>query len=158
MTRRLVIPADAQAGDVAYTHRPETWQELADEAGVELAVLGDQWCIDNQVNGLGIASEYVAPPDPPDPVPQLVDVASSRRPANDRTASRSALIAKTDKVRARRADLRAALKALPAPASRTNAQKRDALVLNTLIDLVAMSIAAVGLDNAADRDTTEDEA
>ena len=98
---------------MAYTHRPETWQELADEAGVELAVLGDQWCIDNQVNGLGIASEYVAPPDPPDPVPQLVDVASSRRPANDRTASRSALIAKTDKVRARRADLQPALSQRP---------------------------------------------
>ena len=71
---RLVVPTGAQATDQAYPHRPETWQQLADEAGVTIAVLGDQWCTDNFVSGLGIASEYVAPPDPPTPSPQLVDV------------------------------------------------------------------------------------
>lgn len=80
------------------------------------------------------------------------------RPVADRTASRTVLATKAAKVRVRRADLRTALKALPAPASRTAAQKRDALTLNTLIDLAGAFLASIGLDTAADRDTTEDEA
>ena len=72
---RLVIPAGAQATDQAYPHRPETWQQLADEAGCDgVEVLGSTWCVANFIDGLGIASEYVAPPDPPAPSPQLVDV------------------------------------------------------------------------------------
>lgn len=71
---RLVIPAGSVATAQAYAHRPETWQQLADAAGVELAWLGDQWCIDNHVDGLGIAPDYVPPPDPVPPPPQLADV------------------------------------------------------------------------------------
>lgn len=68
---RYVIPADAQALDVAF--QGLTWQQVADEAGVPLEQFGSQWCVDNHVDGLGIASEYVAPPDP-GPPPRTADV------------------------------------------------------------------------------------
>lgn len=71
MSRRLVIPAGAQPSDVAWPgHRPETWQQLADEAGVDgIEVLGSQWCQANGINGLGIATE--APPPPPPGTPWI---------------------------------------------------------------------------------------
>ncbi len=70
MSHRLVIPTGAQATDVAWPGtRPETWQQIAADNGCDaVEVLGSQWCIDNHIGGLGIATEYVAPvivvPDP----------------------------------------------------------------------------------------------
>ena len=51
--------------------------------------------------------------------------------------------------------IRDALKALPAPASRTAAQKRDALILRTVALLVQWAIIGAGAATASDRDTTE---
>ena len=50
-------------------------------------------------------------------------------------------------------DLRAAIAALPAPASRNAAQRRDALMLRTLLRLVRWSIISAGAATAADLDT-----
>ena len=70
---RLVIPATAKPTDTAWpdSDRKETWAEIAAENGVDIAVQGDTWCIDNRfpVDALGIGSEYVAPPPPPPPPP-----------------------------------------------------------------------------------------
>lgn len=63
---RYVIPAGAQAYDVAF--QGKTWQQVADEIGVPLEQFGSQWCIDNHVDGLGIAAEYVTAPDPGPPL------------------------------------------------------------------------------------------
>ena len=61
---RLVIPAGKTGADAAF--QGKTWQQVADESGVSIAVQGDQWCVDNHfpADGLGIATEYVAPPAP----------------------------------------------------------------------------------------------
>jgi hypothetical protein len=75
----------------------------------------------------------------------------ARNPNADRTKA-TALVAD---LRGARADLRAALRALPAPAARNPAQKRDALMLRTLADLVAWSLISAGVANDGDRDDTE---
>lgn len=59
MSLRLVIPAGELPTDVAYVHRPETWQELADDAGCEAVEnLGSTWCTDHGVDGLGVCTEF----------------------------------------------------------------------------------------------------
>lgn len=76
---RFVIPAGATAGDTAFDGRPETWQDIADSFGVPVANLGDQWCVDNHVDGLGFHADYVAPPPFVDPGPtdrERLDAAS----------------------------------------------------------------------------------
>lgn len=75
----------------------------------------------------------------------------ARNPTADRTKA-TALVAD---LRGARADLRAALRALPAPAARNPAQKRDALMLRTLADLVAWSLISAGVAEPGDRDDTE---
>lgn len=74
-----------------------------------------------------------------------------RNPNADRTKA-TALVAD---LRGARADLRAALRALPAPAARNPAQKRDALMLRTLADLVAWSLISAGVADDGDRADTE---
>ena len=74
-----------------------------------------------------------------------------RNPNADRTKA-AALVAD---LRGARADLRAALRALPAPAARNPAQKRDALMLRTLADLVAWSLISAGVADDGDRADTE---
>lgn len=54
---RFVIPADANPDAQAWEHRPETWRELADECQIEFA--GSDWCIANNINGLGFVSGEV---------------------------------------------------------------------------------------------------
>lgn len=48
-------------------------------------------------------------------------------------------------------ELEAAIAALPAPASRTAAQRRDALLARTLIKVIRWDIIAGGAGTAADR-------
>lgn len=87
---KLVIPSGAKPDDVAWpeSKRTETWAEIAADNDVEIAVQGDQWCVDNRfpIDALGIAKEYVAPPPPPPPVvesklpvmsPELIDAAEA---------------------------------------------------------------------------------
>ena len=57
MPTRFVIPATAKPGDKPYAPRRQiTWQQIADEAGAPIANLGDQWCTDYGIDGLGLAS------------------------------------------------------------------------------------------------------
>lgn len=57
MPTRFVIPATAKPGDKPYAPRRQiTWQQIADEAGAAIANLGDQWCTDYGIDGLGLAS------------------------------------------------------------------------------------------------------
>ena len=71
------------------------------------------------------------------------------------TADRNKATALVADLRGARADLRAALRALPAPAQRNPAQKRDALMLRTLADLVAWSLISAGVADDGDRADTE---
>jgi hypothetical protein len=75
--------------------------------------------------------------------------------ARNATADRDKATALVADLRANRADLRAALRALPAPAARNAAQKRDALMLRTLADLVAWSLISAGVADDGDRAQTE---
>lgn len=73
---RLVIPAGASPADVAF--QGKTWQQIADEHGADgIQNLGDQWCIDNRVDGLGLADVYVPPPDPGPTPPTLAELAAA---------------------------------------------------------------------------------
>lgn len=72
---RLVIPAGATPDDEAF--QGKTWQQVADDNGADgIQNLGDQWCVDNHVDGLGLADVYVAPPDPGTPAPTFAQVAA----------------------------------------------------------------------------------
>ena len=75
--------------------------------------------------------------------------------ARNATADRDKATALVADLRANRADLRAALRALPAPAARNAAQNRDALMLRTLADLVAWSLISAGVADDGDRAQTE---
>jgi hypothetical protein len=75
--------------------------------------------------------------------------------ARNATADRDKATALVADLRANRAELRAALRALPAPAARNAAQKRDALMLRTLADLVAWSLISAGVADDGDRAQTE---
>lgn len=79
---------------------------------------------------------------------------SSRTPA-DRAASRSTAAGLIPDLRQARADLRTAIKALPAPASRTAAQKRDALQMRTQCLLIQAQLVSWGVAQPGDRDVTE---
>lgn len=57
MPTRFVILANAKPSDKPYAPRRQiTWQQIADEAGAAIANLGDQWCTDYGIDGLGLAS------------------------------------------------------------------------------------------------------
>lgn len=78
------------------------------------------------------------------------------RPAEDRAADRQLVVDLIPKLRAARADLRTAIKALPARAQRNAGQQRDALIMRTLALLVQAVLAMLGATVTADRDPTED--
>lgn len=78
------------------------------------------------------------------------------RPAEDRAADRQLVVDLIPKLRAARADLRTAIKALPARAQRNAGQQRDALIMRTLALLVQTVLAMLGATITADRDPTED--
>jgi hypothetical protein len=80
----------------------------------------------------------------------------AQRPANDRAASRAALIDEIANLRAIRTDVRAALQALPAAASRTAAQKRDAATFKAVLALTRTVLALAGEDTADDRTVGSD--
>lgn len=67
MAKRLVIPAGESPDSFSFIVRngsPAPWSVIAAENGVELFEnLGSQWCVDNDIDGLGIAEEK--PPAPP---------------------------------------------------------------------------------------------
>jgi hypothetical protein len=74
---RLVIPADQTPDDLApYGDGDRTWQEVAGDNGCDaVEVFGSAWCVDH-VDGLGIVSDYVAPPPPSDPPAPIVDASA----------------------------------------------------------------------------------
>jgi hypothetical protein len=75
--------------------------------------------------------------------------------ARNANADRDKATALVADLRDDRAQLRAALRALPAPAARNPAQRRDALVLRTCADLVAWALISAGVAGDDDRAQTE---
>lgn len=73
------------------------------------------------------------------------------RPTSDRNADRTKVVSLATDLRADIAELQTAIAALPAPAVRTAAQKRDVLVMRTLIRLVRFCLISSGAGTAADR-------
>lgn len=82
--------------------------------------------------------------------------AKAKRTTDERTQDRMKATSLLGELRATITDLQAAIAALPAPASRTAAQKRDALVLRTLVKLIRWNIIAAGAGTAADRTAEPD--
>lgn len=81
--------------------------------------------------------------------------AGTRRTDDDRAADRTAAVAIVADLRSVRDDCRTALKALPAPAQRNAAQKRDALILRSMITVARSQLLALGVGTPADRDGTD---
>ena len=77
------------------------------------------------------------------------------RPTADRGADRAKVVGLLADIRAARTDLRQALRDLPAPAQRTPAQRRDALVMRSVALLIQWVIIGSGAATTADRDNTE---
>lgn len=75
----------------------------------------------------------------------------SRRTEADRTADRTKVIDLAARLRDDITGLQAAIAALPAPASRTAGQQRDALVMRTLIRLIRFALISSGAGTSADR-------
>ena len=63
MSVRFVIPSDANPNDIAWDHRPETWAELAIEAGEPVTIenIGSEWCVENNIGGFGFCTENSGP-------------------------------------------------------------------------------------------------
>lgn len=54
--RRFVIPATAKPSDQPHApRRLETWADFARESGAPIANLGDTWCQEYGITGLGLA-------------------------------------------------------------------------------------------------------
>jgi hypothetical protein len=81
--------------------------------------------------------------------------ANTRRTDDDKAADRTAAVAIVADMRSVRDDCRTALKALPAPATRNAAQKRDALLLRSAIVTARSHLLALGVGTPADRDGTD---
>lgn len=75
----------------------------------------------------------------------------TRDPVADKAKATSLLA----DLRQARTDIRDAIKALPAPGSRTAAQRRDALVMRTVCLLVQWAIIGAGAATSTDLDDTE---
>lgn len=73
------------------------------------------------------------------------------RPQADRTADRTKIANLATAMRRDVTDLNDAIAALPAPASRTAAQKRDALIMRCLIRLIRWCLITSGAGTSADR-------
>lgn len=78
------------------------------------------------------------------------------RDKRDRDADRALVGNLVDQLRTARSDLRTALRALPAPAGRNAAQRRDALILRTQALIIQALLASWGVTRDTDRDATED--
>jgi hypothetical protein len=75
----------------------------------------------------------------------------AKRTPTEREQDRTKLAQLTTDLRADANALQSAIAALPAPASRTAAQQRDALIMRTLIRVIRFSIIASRAGTAADR-------
>lgn len=82
-------------------------------------------------------------------------MALAKRTPEAAAADRTLVAGIVGDLRSARRDLRTALKALPAPADRTAAQRRDALIMRTTCLLIQSQLAALGVAGATDRDVTE---
>jgi len=78
-----------------------------------------------------------------------------RRTPDTVAADRALVAGLIPDLRGARRDLRDAIKALPAPAARTAAQRRDALIMRTAALLIQSQLTQLGVASPADRDTTE---
>ena len=79
----------------------------------------------------------------------------TNRTPKDKADDRLAASSLVDELRAHRDDVRTALRALPAPASRTAAQKRDALMLRGDLLHTKAILVSWGVGQAADREPTD---
>jgi hypothetical protein len=79
----------------------------------------------------------------------------TKRTPQDAAADRTLMTGLVTDLRDARRDLRTAIKALPAPASRTAAQKRDATIMRAVCVLIQAQLAQLGVAGPADRDVTE---
>jgi hypothetical protein len=80
MSRRLVIPAGDKLEDLSpYGDGKRTWLEVGAENTVDgVEVFGSQWCVDNDIDGLGICTEKPPTPEPPlPPDPDAIDVTAA---------------------------------------------------------------------------------
>lgn len=68
-----------------------------------------------------------------------------------RTADRTKITNLATALRADIADLQAAIQALPAPGARNAAQRRDALIMRSLIRLIRWNLITSGAGTADDR-------
>lgn len=78
-------------------------------------------------------------------------MATRKRSQAARTADRTKIVNLATALRADIADLQAAIQALPAPAARNAAQRRDALIMRSLIRLIRWSLITSGAGTADDR-------
>lgn len=78
-----------------------------------------------------------------------------RRTPEERAADHAVAVDLVGQLRAARVDLRAALRALPAAGNRSQAQRRDALLLRTAALLVQGQLVQLGVAEAVDREPTE---
>lgn len=79
----------------------------------------------------------------------------ARRTPAGRQADRAAASTIVGDLRQISAANRAALKALPAPAARTPAQKRDALGMRSVIVLACAQLLTLGVATVEDRDASD---
>ena len=79
----------------------------------------------------------------------------TKRTPEDASADRATVVGLVRDLRDARRDLRTAIKALPAPADRSAAQKRDALMMRTSALLIQSQLVALGVAGLSDRDATE---
>jgi hypothetical protein len=80
---------------------------------------------------------------------------ASKRTLQDATADRAVITGLVTDLRDARRDLRTAIKALPAKASRTAAQQRDVTAMRAVCLLIQAQLVQLGVAVAGDRDVTE---
>lgn len=80
---------------------------------------------------------------------------ASKRTPQDAAADRVVVASLVDDLRQARADLRAAIKALPAKASRTAAQQRDVTTMRAVALLIQAQLVQLGVAQSGDRVVTE---
>lgn len=80
---------------------------------------------------------------------------ASKRTPQDATADRVLMAVVVSDLRSARAELRAAIRALPPKGSRTAAQQRDATAMRAICVLIQSQLVQLGAAGGSDRDVTE---
>lgn len=80
---------------------------------------------------------------------------ASKRTPQDQAADRTLVGNVVADLRQARADLRTAIKAMPAKASRTAAQQRDVTSMRAICVLIQAQLVQLGVATSTDRDVTE---